>query len=564
MSLQYTYSPNIWLSVLSSILMLVLAGFSLRNWKLPGTQPFIFACIFAFLWSIGSIFKFSAQNSDLIIFWHKFIIIWQLPTITAITCFVLDYAKPRKWLTRRNLVLISIVPLISIVTILTNNTHHLFWKDFILNNNGLIPVRGPLAFFFIGYGYLLGVINFAVFIWLLVRSPQNRWPVTIMFIGQIGIRLLYYLDTIAHYQFRIPFTSLGLVLISLTYAIVLFRFRILDPIPLARRAVINQIGIGILVLDNQDKIHTLNPSAERILRLKSKTVRGNPVENFLPIYSELKSTSDDELDFSIKLGEKNGDHVYHITTSALNDWRGIQAGQLILLTDVTEQRKAQTKIIEQQRVLATLRERELLARELHDDLVQVISFIHTQAQTINRLLNKGEQELAQLYLSRLIEVSHNSELDMRESILGMRLSTVDDGLVNTLHKYLDQFENNHRIQTELSYPEDLDFKEIDAMIEIQLLRILQEVLTNIRKHANATRVHIKFSIIDAALCIAVQDDGQGFKIPEESIDPTRHFGLQMMMERAEAIGGTIHMSSQPGAGTQTKVCVPLNGKEVQR
>ncbi len=102
------------------------------------------------------------------------------------------------------------------------------------------------------------------------------------------------------------------------------------------------------------------------------------------------------------------------------------------------------------------------------------------------------------------------------------------------------------------------------MVEIQLLRILQEVLTNIRKHANATRVHIQFSIIDCSLCIAVQDNGQGFNIPDESIAPTRHFGLQMMLERAEAIGGTIHMSSQPGAGTHTKVCVPLNGKEAHR
>ena len=96
------------------------------------------------------------------------------------------------------------------------------------------------------------------------------------------------------------------------------------------------------------------------------------------------------------------------------------------------------------------------------------------------------------------------------------------------------------------------------MVEIQVLRILQEALMNISKHAQAENVTIEFDCIDSNLCINVKDDGVGFDVTEDLSSLGDHFGLQMMRERAEAIDGQIKLTTQLGQGTEIRVCVPVN------
>ena len=557
MSPLYTYSPIIWPSIIAALLVFVLAVYSFRNRHMPGALPFSIACMLGFLWSVGSILEFAAVDIDLKFFWRKFQVIFQLPSATAITCFLLEYAQPKRWLTRRNLILLSIVPLMATLVIITNPLHNLFWEGFEFYD-GLVPKGGPLMPYFIAYVFVNFLMNLIIFVWLFIHSSQNRWPVVIMVVGQILMRIFYFIDFADQAAIQFPYSAVGIAVTSLLYAVVFFRFKIFGPIPIARQAMIEQLPIGMVVLDELGKVHNLNPSAEHMLNITNKKAKGLEVLDLLP--SEIRDTylkdSVDPIEFECEIsGEKR---YLMLNVSSLMDWRELEIGRLILLTDISDRRKAQAKILEQQRVLATLKERGLLARELHDDLAQVLSFIHTQSQTINRLLNRGDKETAQEYLERLVEVSGRGELDIRESILGMRLSSTDGGLVTTLNKYLDQFQRTHQIQTELLIPEIFTGKRLDAMVEVQVLRILQEALTNISKHAQAEHVRIKFDIEDSILCIIVKDDGVGFDFIEEKADVKDHFGLQMMRERAEAIDSKITLTSQPGEGTEIRVCVPID------
>ncbi len=115
---------------------------------------------------------------------------------------------------------------------------------------------------------------------------------------------------------------------------------------------------------------------------------------------------------------------YTLSILALKDFRQLEIGYLLMLRDVTEQKHVQAIVLEQQRASAMLQERERLARELHDSLGQVFAFINTQGQTVTRLLGRGDIPTAIAYLDRLVDVAREADLDIHESILGLRAASL--------------------------------------------------------------------------------------------------------------------------------------------
>ena len=121
---------------------------------MPGALPFSIACLFGLLWSIGSIFELAAVDIGLKVFWRKFQVLFQLPSATSITCFLLEYTWPKRWLTRRNLILLSIIPVFVMIFILTDDLHHLFWEDFLIRNGELVVIDGQIMKYFLAYVYV--------------------------------------------------------------------------------------------------------------------------------------------------------------------------------------------------------------------------------------------------------------------------------------------------------------------------------------------------------------------------------------------------------------------------
>lgn len=556
MRFTYDYSTQIWPSLLAILVMVALGIYSIKNRRIPGAVPFIAASLFGTLWMIGTVLEYTAIDVETKIIWHNFSVIWQLPSATAILCFLLEYARPKYWLTRRNLVILALVPLLVILWIITNPLHQLFWEGFLYDGT-IVAQRGILADLSLIYVYLISFVNIIILGWLFVRSPQNRWPVVIILIGQLSVRVFYFIDVYTLSPFTFSSAPVGLSIGALSYAFVLFRFRILGPIPFAREIVLAQIPLGVLVLDHKQQVSSINPAAERILDLKVNQVKGKPIHKFLPpdLQPALEEPHDYRSEFKLGSGISMREYVFELIQ--LKDWRNFPIGQLIMLREVTEQRKAQMKILEQQRVLATLQERDLLARELHDDLAQVLAFIDTQGQTVRRLLGRGDLETVDHYLARLIEAARGGEVDLRGSIQAMRLSLTEHSLLAKIEQHLAQFEQSYEIHTDLIKPDPFDDSILTPMVQAQLLRILQEALTNVRKHAQANQVWVKFAVIDNSICVVVEDDGQGFDVETTEKYADRHFGLQMMRERADAIGGKIEFSTRPGQGTKITVCIPL-------
>jgi len=204
---------------------------------------------------------------------------------------------------------------------------------------------------------------------------------------------------------------------------------------------------------------------------------------------------------------------------------------------------------------AVLEERERLARELHDGLAQVLGFVNTQTLAIKKLLASGRKEEAEDEVVNLETAARRVFTDVREAILGLRASS--RGLLPGLRKYLDDFARMTDTAVELQVEDGVEGIRLPPEVEIQLMRIAQEALSNVRKHAQAARATLALDVDGGALRMEVTDDGQGF-------DPARpvrtgwpRFGLQTMRERAEAIGGAFEIVSRPGQGTKVVVRVPL-------
>jgi len=265
MTSNYAYTPEIWPSVFTVLLMIALAIFSWRRRTVPGARVFAITCLIAVPWVAGAVMEVAAVDAAGKLFWFKFQAAWQLPVITALTCFVLEYTWPGRWLTRRNLVLLSVPSLLCLGMILTDSIHHLSWRGFTFADGQVVPLRARGNLLFLAYGYGLAIVGLVVFTWLFVRSPRHRWPVAIMLAGATAGRVLYTLEAAHVLPSGLPFNVPPIAVEYAMYAIALFGFRIFDPIRAARRAVIAQMREGVLVLDPEGRVAGLNPAADSTL-----------------------------------------------------------------------------------------------------------------------------------------------------------------------------------------------------------------------------------------------------------------------------------------------------------
>lgn len=555
MTWNYSYTNEVWPSVFTVVLLIALSIYSGRRRSVHGALPLLFACLFGALWAAGSVMEYTAVDVATKVSWVKFQGVWPLPLITAIFCFTLEYTWPGRWLTRRNLILLSIPVLLTLGLSLTNDLHYLAWQGFEFDGS-VIQRLGSGGWIVFSYAYVVVVANIVVLVWLFIRSPYHRWPVIVMLIGQCGGRIVFLLAKFEILHAILPIEVVGMGFEFLMYAVALFGLRIFDPIPMARQTVITQMSDGMLALDAMGRVVSHNPAAERILRLTAKQIMGKFARDLLPAYPDghLTDLSGSEIEFSQET-EQELRH-YNLTISPLRDWHEQEIGRLLLLHDVTSQKRAQAQLLEQQQVVASLHEREQLARELHDSLGQALAAAHLQSSTARVLLAQGEIAQTDEFLKQMAEMTLAAETDVREYLLGAKMAvSPEHAFFAMLRQYVVHFSRQYRLPVELHVPPQLEAQGLGSEVEVQLLRIIQEALSNVRKHARAKTVQVMFAVSDSRVQIAIIDDGQGFDAAVVA-QQTERFGLQAMRERAESLGGSLEIVSQLGQGTRVRVSSP--------
>jgi len=194
---------------------------------------------------------------------------------------------------------------------------------------------------------------------------------------------------------------------------------------------------------------------------------------------------------------------------------------------------------------------------LHDSTAQVLSFASLRIATARKLISDGKPVSADDQLDRLETVLAEAHADVREHILNLRFApSGEKPFYTALQQYLDSFRQNYAIQALLYIGDDVEVGALAPDAQLQLFRIIQEALSNARKHGGADCVQLSFEQIGDRLRVRIEDNGRGFD-PSASGAKNGHFGIQFMRERAEQLGGVLCVCSAPGEGTRVEVETPL-------
>ena len=550
----YQFTPYMLPMLASALFTAVLVVYVWRRRSVPGALPLAVSMLSTLPWSVGAALQLAAVDAPTKIFFVKLQPLWLFVSVSALLCFSLEYANLRRWLTRRTVILLALPILILVLLMVTNEAHHLLWLGFTFGEQ-VQPVRGIGLWILTIYGYALIAFHLGIMLWLFLRSPQHRWPVGLILCGQP----LTSIGTLLDISNRNPLAPMNLgvlmlIFTSAAYSFALVRFRLFDPIPLAHKTVIEQMREGMLVLDTQHQIVDLNPAAEKILNISTAHAKARKIDQLLNLRLDDSALQQSE----IIIGNDELARIFAVHLSALIDQRGFPLGYLILLHDVTEQKRAQAQLLEQQRALAASKERAMVARELHDELAQNLAFINVEAQAASDLLTDGDSQQAVARLASLAKVARETYADAREQISNLSLDMLSPArFLDAVRRLVETFSRTYGIPVELILPDTQSAVVLEPTAEVGLVRIIQEALTNIRKHACAQNVQVILAMIPTGLEVIVTDDGNGFD-PRGCADNGGTFGMRIMGERAAEIGGNLQVESVVGHGTRVIVRVPTS------
>jgi len=221
------------------------------------------------------------------------------------------------------------------------------------------------------------------------------------------------------------------------------------------------------------------------------------------------------------------------------------AGQMALLVE-------NHRLYSQAEHQVTLAERARLAREIHDGLAQTIGYLKLRTAQIASWLATGATQQASTGLDEVRGLLGEAYVDAREAIDGLRLKPGEERLDQWLEQSLLEFQELSAIHVEAGPPPNLP---LPPEVQIQLLRIVQEALSNIRKHSQATCVQVEWQVNEHWLTLRISDNGHGFD--PDDVPPISRHGLRIMCERAELLDAGFQIVSRPGEGTQVVIRLPL-------
>jgi two-component system nitrate/nitrite sensor histidine kinase NarX len=216
------------------------------------------------------------------------------------------------------------------------------------------------------------------------------------------------------------------------------------------------------------------------------------------------------------------------------------------------------RLVSQQREVAISVERGLLAQELHDSIAQSLAFLNLQVQMLRKALAAADAAEAARVADEIQAGVRESYADVRELLVHFRTRTGDGDVEHGVRTLASRFERQTGVPVTVRAKGQTIALAPDAQLNI--MHILQEALSNVRKHAEASAVEVE---IDRGRGhrFVVRDNGRGFDPRAKLADAAEHVGLRIMQERAQRIGATVDVRSQPGAGTEIVVSLPLAQKE---
>ncbi|MCA9838308.1 MAG: PAS domain S-box protein [Trueperaceae bacterium] len=347
------------------------------------------------------------------------------------------------------------------------------------------------------------------------------------------------------------------------------------------RAIIDLYPNATILTDAEGRITETNQATLEFFGYSSKELLGRCIwvllsENhaFKELLVELQArgTLSKDLDMERKDGSRFS--VYITVKALLMSQHSIETdtGYVWVFQDKSELRRTQSELEQAHKQLIKSREDErlYLARELHDGPLQSLIAMNFQVTTSLRAIKKLENPEALSRLRDLVEALRKdlrtTAMQLRKAVNGLRPDDLEAfGLIEGLENYIAKLEHTYGSKPEVCSSFDKKIEKLPQPIQLVLYRVCQETLSNAFKHAKASRINVTCSVNTARseVQLLIEDDGQGFKIPEalDELKQKDHFGLAGIDERVELVGGKLKLFSQLNMGTEVVVYIPVELKD---
>jgi len=324
----------------------------------------------------------------------------------------------------------------------------------------------------------------------------------------------------------------------------------------------------IYIKDNDGRYLLVNYRYEELFHVKNEVVRGKTDYDILSKeladqirVNDLKVLSD-KRPFQVEenIPQEDGRHTYLSVKFPIYDDGGTISGVCGILTDITALKKAQEQL---RRLSGSImanqeKERSAIARELHDELGQVLTALRMDAVWMLDRLKQKDPKSALRALS-MCELIDQTIQEVRGMAFRLRPGVLDDlGLVDALDWYTTDFERRTGIACVF---EHINVPPVTDTIATAAYRITQEALTNAVRHAGAGHVEVRVEAQNGDLLLTVADDGQGFNA--DDIPEFEGLGLVGMKERAGLAGGILDIQSGSGSGTRISCRIPIEAHQTE-
>ena len=404
--MHWQFTPLVLPVLFAAIVCAAIACFTWLRRSAPGALAFCLLMVAVAEWSLAYSLELFSHDLSTALFWDN--VSWLgaaiVPTLWLV--FVLQYVGQTKWLTRRNILLLSIEPLITLILVWTDRSQGLIESNFSLSRGGpfaaLNMTYGPWYWINLWYAYLLALIAAVLLcrrIMILMRSVH-------MYIGQASALLVAMMapwlgNALTSFGLspapELDLTPFAFTISGLAVAWSLFRYRFLDIIPVAREAVFEEMDDAVIVVDEQNRIVDLNPVAQQFVQSTAPAV-GRP---FAEVFPELTWQDQDEANIHREITRKDGEGQryfdMHVSSLYNHDRQPAVAGRLIVLNDITRHIQAER----------TVRESEERFRRVFEEapigmaIVRLDGFVLQVNKAICEMLGYKEQELAGRSLSAI-------------------------------------------------------------------------------------------------------------------------------------------------------------------
>ncbi|MFC2084212.1 PAS domain S-box protein [Bacteroidota bacterium] len=333
-------------------------------------------------------------------------------------------------------------------------------------------------------------------------------------------------------------------------------------------------AVMMLVLDKKGTVTLINSKGAEILGYSKKYIIGrNWIDNFIPeenrtnIKRILKRLMKGEIEFAeyfenAVLCRYKKIKILGWYNTQIKDKSGKVTGILSSAEDITERVSLRAELESSNKELRSLtehlqkvreEERTILAREIHDDLGQSLTALKLDLSQLRKKIDPSQIQLTEKVKSAL-ELAGDTVETVKKISTDLRPSIIDDlGLIPAIRWYIGEFMKRSGIKVKLSL--EVDEYDISEEIKISIYRILQEALTNVIRHAHASKITIGFQKKGKNLILQVKDNGIGIK--ERQMHKEKSFGIIGMKERVILIGGQFEISGEKNKGTKIKVVIPV-------